>query len=444
MGNRNDDGQARKKEMKPNSITMKRISIIIAGLFWLACAHAQTGQLLTLEECYTLAREQYPLMRQKDLIEKSRTYNVDNAKMGYLPQVNFAAQATYQSDVTKLTLPDNLPIQINVEPPSKDQYKMYGEVTQSFTDAVFIEPQRKLANSNAVIEQQKLEVELYKLKERVNQLYFGILLIDGQLQQVELLKKDLQTGINRITAAINNGVAYKSNKSELQAEALKVDQRTIELKAMRKAYLDMLGQFINRELDESTQLQTPVTVTTQPNINRPELVLFEAQKKTLDLQDKLIVAKTLPRVSGFFQGGAGRPALNMLENKFSPYYILGVRFGWSLNGFYTFSKDKKLVDINRSLIDVQQQTFLFNTNFALKQQNGELEKLEALIKTDDEIVALRTDVKTASQAQLENGVITSNDFLNKVNAEDQARQNKLVHTIQLLMAQYNYKTTAGN
>lgn len=430
--------------MKPNSITMKRISIIIAGLFWLACAHAQTGQLLTLEECYTLAREQYPLMRQKDLIEKSRTYNVDNAKMGYLPQVNFAAQATYQSDVTKLTLPDNLPIQINVEPPSKDQYKMYGEVTQSFTDAVFIEPQRKLANSNAVIEQQKLEVELYKLKERVNQLYFGILLIDGQLQQVELLKKDLQTGINRITAAINNGVAYKSNKSELQAEALKVDQRTIELKAMRKAYLDMLGQFINRELDESTQLQTPVTVTTQPNINRPELVLFEAQKKTLDLQDKLIVAKTLPRVSGFFQGGAGRPALNMLENKFSPYYILGVRFGWSLNGFYTFSKDKKLVDINRSLIDVQQQTFLFNTNFALKQQNGELEKLEALIKTDDEIVALRTDVKTASQAQLENGVITSNDFLNKVNAEDQARQNKLVHTIQLLMAQYNYKTTAGN
>lgn len=423
---------------------MKRIVTIIAGLIWLGSASAQTGQPLTLEECYSTAKEQYPLMRQRDLIEKSRGYNIDNIKMGYLPQVNFQAQATYQSDVTKLTLPDNLPIQITVDPPSKDQYKIYGEVTQSFTDAVFIEPQRKMAAANAEIEQQKLEVELYKLKERINQLYFGILLIDGQLQQVELLKKDLQTGINRVTAAINNGVAYKSNKSELQAELLKVDQRSIELKAMRKAYLDMLDQFINRELDENTQLQVPVAVTPMANINRPELILFEAQKKTLDIQDKLIVAKTIPRVGAFFQGGAGRPALNMLENKFAPYYILGVRLGWSLTGFYTMNKDKKLVDINRSLIDVQQQTFLFNTNFALKQQNGELNKLDELLKTDDEIVALRTDVKNAAQAQLENGVITSNDFLNKVNAEDQARQNKLVHTIQLLMAQYNYKTTSGN
>lgn len=423
---------------------MKRISTLIAGLLWLVGASAQTGQPLTLEECYSIAKEQYPLMRQKELIDKSRDYTIDNAKMGYLPQVNFQAQATYQSDVTRIKLPDNLPIQITVEPPSKDQYKMYGEVTQSFTDAVFIEPQRKMAAANAEIEQQKLEVELYKLKERINQLYFGVLLIDGQLQQVELLKKDLQTGINRITAAINNGVAYKSNKSELQAELLKVDQRSIELKAMRKAYLDMLGQFINRDLDESTQLQVPVVVTPMANINRPELMLFEAQKKTLDIQDKLIVAKTIPRVGAFFQGGAGRPALNMLENKFAPYYILGVRLVWSLNAFYTFNKDKKLVDINRSLIDVQQQTFLFNTNFALKQQNGELNKLDELLKTDDEIVALRADVKNAAQAQLENGVITSNDFLNKVNAEDQARQNKLVHTIQLLMAQYNYKTTSGN
>lgn len=423
---------------------MKRISTLIAGLLWLVGASAQTGQPLTLEECYTIAKEQYPLMRQKDLIEKSRGYNIDNIKMGYLPQINFQAQATYQSDVTRITLPDNLPIQINVEPPSKDQYKMYGEVTQSFTDAVFIEPQRKMAAANAEIEQQKLEVELYKLKERINQLYFGVLLIDGQLQQVELLKKDLQTGINRITAAINNGVAYKSNKSELQAELLKVDQRSIELKAMRKAYLDMLGQFINRELDENTQLQTPVTVTPLANINRPELMLFEAQKKTLDIQDKLIVAKTIPRVGAFFQGGAAKPGLNMLENKFAPYYIMGVRLGWSLTGFYTMNKERKLLDVNRSLIDVQQQAFVFNTNFALKQQNGELNKLDELLKTDDEIVALRADVKNAAQAQLENGVITSNDFLNKVNAEDQARQNKLVHTIQLLMAQYNYKTTSGN
>ncbi len=421
---------------------MKRIIIIVTGFLFLLSTSAQSSQTLTLDECYALAKTAYPLAKQKDLIEKSKDYNIENAKKGYLPQINFSAQATYQSDVTSIDLPASLPF--TIQAPSKDQYKMYGEINQSLTDAFMIEPQRKLIKSNAEISQQQLEVELYKLKDRVNQLYFGVLLIDGQLQQVELLKKDIQTGINKITAAINNGVAYKSNKSELQAELLKVEQNSIQLKATRKAYTDMLGQFINRPLNDSTVLQTPVAVTSVATIHRPELNLFETQKKTFDIQDKLIVAKTLPRAGVFFQGGYAKPGLNMLKNEFAGYYMLGVRLGWSLSGFYTFRKDKKLLDVNRGLIDIQQEAFLFNTNFTLTQQNSEQQKYEELMKSDDEIIALRTEVKVAAQAQLENGVITSNDFLTKVNAEDQARQNLILHKIQLLMAEYNYKTTSGN
>ena len=423
---------------------MKRIRNTLALLLATIVLFAQGAETLTLDQCYQLAREQYPLVKQRDLIEKSKAYNIDNIKKGYLPQVNFNAQVTYQSDVTQLTLPDNLPIQITVEPPNKDQYKMYGEVTQSLTDAVFIEPQRKIASANAEVEKQKLEVELYKLKERVNQLYFGVLLIDGQQEQVKLLQKDLQTGMDRMEAAIKNGVAFKSNLTELQAEKLKADQRLIELKATRTAYLAMLGQFINKPLGDDTKLETPVAVVENTAISRPELALFELQKSSLSLQDKLIVAKTIPRLGVFFQGGYAKPGLNMLKNEFAGYYLTGVKLGWSLNGFYTFKKDKKLLDVNRSLIDVQQENFLFNTNFALKQQDGELKKLQELISTDDDIISLRGQIKESAQAQLANGVITGSDFVLKVNAEDQARQNKLVHTIQLLMAQYNYKTTSGN
>ncbi|MBL0310924.1 MAG: TolC family protein [Bacteroidetes bacterium] len=421
---------------------MKQIIATVAAIFGLLFLSAQPTETLTLDGCYILAQENYPLFKQRDLIGKSKAYNIDNAKMGYLPQVNISAQATYQSDVTKIALPPSVPI--TIEPPNKDQYKLYGEVNQSLTDAFLIEPQRKLALNRAEVEQQKLEVDLYQLKERVNQLYFGILLIDGQEEQVEILKRDLQSGIDKISAAIKNGVAYKSNLSELRAELLKADQRTIELKATRKAYVDMLGQFINRELTENTKLESPTPVLPSLGLNRPELSFFDLQKKTLDTQDKLVVAKTLPRAGVFFQGGYANPALNFLKNEFAGYYITGIRFGWSLGGFYTLRKDKKLLDVNRSLIDIQRETFLFNTNFALKQQNAELDKLNDLIKSDDEIIGLREEVKNAAKAQLENGVITSSDFLTKLNAEDQARQNRLIHHIQLLMAQYNYKTTSGN
>lgn len=423
---------------------MKRIPNTLVFLLLPTVIFAQRAETLTLEQCYQLAREQYPLVKQHDLIEKSRAYTIDNIKKGYLPQVNFTGQVTYQSDVTQLTLPDNLPIQITVEPPSKDQYKMYGEVTQSLTDAVFIEPQRKIASANAEVEKQKLEVELYKLKDRINQLYFGVLLIDGQQEQVKLLQKDLQTGMDRMEAAIKNGVAFKSNLTELQAEKLKADQRQIELRATRTAYVAMLGQFINKDLAEDTKLETPVAIAENNTINRPELALFELQKSSLALQDKLIVAKTTPRLGVFFQGGYAKPGLNMLKSEFAGYYLTGIKLGWSLNGFYTFKKDRKLLDVNRSLLDVQQETFLFNTNFALKQQDGELRKLQELISTDEDIISLRGQIKESAQAQLANGVITGSDFVLKVNAEDQARQNKVVHTIQLLMAQYNYKTTSGN
>lgn len=415
----------------------------ISIMLWLI-SNAQVTHPLSLDECYELAQSNYPLAKQKALIEKSKEYNIENLKMGYLPQISFTAQATYQSDVAKITLPDNLPFPIHITPPSKDQYKMYGEVSQSFTDAVHIEPQRKLAANSAEIEQQKLSVELYKLKERVNQLFFGVLLIDGQLQQTELLKKDIQTGIDKISAAIANGLAYKSNRSELQAELLKAEQHRMELQAARKAYIVMLAQFINKELAENTTLQTPVNVLPQSVINRPELSVFDLQKKTFDYQNKLIVAKTIPKVGAFFQGGYAKPGLNMLKNEFAGYYYLGVRLGWSLSGFYTFSKDKKLLHLSSSMLDLQREAFLFNTQFSLTQQNAEVQKLQELIKTDDEIIELRAAVKTAAQAQLENGVITSNDYLLKANAEDQARQNKIIHRIQLLAAEYNHKTTSGN
>src|SRR5690606_23782989 len=346
--------------------------------------------------------------KQYTLVEKTKEYSITNAQKGYLPQFNIAGQATYQSDVTQI--PFSLP-SMDIPTMSRDQYRLYGEVSQSITDLFTVKDQKEYINANSEIEVQKTEVELYKLRERINNLFFGILLIDAQIQQTELLKKDIQSGIEKTNVAIANGIALKSTADNLKAELLKTDQRTIELKAARKGYTDMLALFINNPIDENTVLEKPHRQMLTNTINRPELKLFDLQKKSFEVEEKLITAKNLPRLSAFFQGGLGRPGLNMLDNNFQSYYIGGLRLSWNITGFYTFKNEKKILANSQNMIDIQMETFLFNTNLTLKQQNADITKMEQLIETDKSIIALRENVKNTTQNQLTYGTATTNDYL---------------------------------
>ncbi|HTJ49241.1 MAG TPA: TolC family protein [Cyclobacteriaceae bacterium] len=419
---------------------MKNLTLLVILFLTSLISKAQQTEL-TLEECYSQAEQNYPLVKQRELLTKSKEYSIDNISKGNLPQIIIAGQASYQSAVTQI--PIKIPNQ-DVPQIPKDQYKLYGEISQPLTDLVTVNRQKEAQEINSMIQQQNLEVELYKLKDRINQLYFGALLIDEQYNQNELLKKDIQTGIDKTSASLANGNEFKSSVDKLKAELLRANQRSIELRASRKAYVDMLGLFINKVLDENIALHKPNTIVTQETINRPELKLYDYQKQSYDVQNKLISTRNMPKFSLFFQGGLGQPSpVNMLSNKLSTYYIGGLRLNWALTSFYTSNKERQIIAINQNIISTQRETFLFNTNITLKQQNSEINKLQQLIAADDEIIVLRESVKEASNAQLENGVITVNDFLREVNAEDQARQNKLLHETQLLMAQYNYQTTAG-
>lgn len=403
--------------------------------------HAQTKPL-TIREAYQLARRNYPMIRQQGLIEKTRDYSVSNAAKGYLPQLTVQGQATYQSAVTEFKLPVSIP---GVEFPSinKDQYKVYGEVNQTIYDGGNVRTQVRSHEANAQVETQKLEVELYKLNDRVNQLFFGVLMLEEQLRQNELLKNDINLGIKKVQALIDNGTAFKSNANTLKAELLKADQRAIDLNASRKAYLEMLGLLTGQPLGDSAVLEKPAEVAVGGDINRPELKLYDAQNRSLDIQSQLLDVRNRPKLNFFFQGGYGRPALNVLSNGFDPYYITGVRLNWSLSGLYTIGKDRALIRNSRDAIQLQKETFLFNTRLAARQQNAELDRFRQLLTTDDEIITLRESIKTTSAAQLENGVINTSDFLREVNAEDQARQSKILHGIQLLMSQYSLDNTLG-
>lgn len=411
-------------------------------LLFITTVVAQPATRLTIDEAYQLARNNYPLVKQKDLINKTKEYSVSNASKGYLPAFSLNGQATYQSTVT------NFPFQIPgfaIPQYDRDQYKVYAEVNQVVYDGGIIKNQQQTAIANEQIQQQNLAVELYKLYDRVNQLFFGALLMDEQLHQNDLLKKDIQNGIDKAKALVANGTAYRSSVDELSAQLLQAEQSRVEIKATKKAYADMLGLFINSPINDSTIFEKPFAPLTTGNIiTRPELIAFDYQKQTYDLQGKLLNAQLRPRVSLFAQGAYGRPGLNVLSNNFTWYYIGGLKFNWNFGSLYTYKNQLQLLDIGRKTLDIQKETFLFNTSVVLMQQDTEVKKYLELIQNDNAIIGLRESVKKAAVAQLENGVLSAHDYINQVIAEDQVRQNLILHEVLLLQAQYNYQNTAGN
>ena len=394
------------------------------------------AQTLTLEECYNLAKQNYPLIKRHDLIAKTKEYNLQNAAKGWLPQIQIVGQATYQNDV--IQFPIQLP-NMTIEPLSKDQYKVYADVQQNIYDGGMIANQKKMATINSEIELQKTEVETDQLEMRINQIYFGILQTNEQLQQTELTKSDLSSGLKKAEARLENGVIFRSNVDVLKAQIVNLEQKQLELQSTKKSFLQMLSLFINKNIDENTTLEKPEKILIQDENRRAELKLFDLQKLGLEQQKANINSKNLPKLGAFFQGGYGKPGFNMLKNEFDLFYIGGLRLNIPISGFYTKRNDLALVEIQQQEIDVQKENFLFNQQFQTIQNNSDLDKIEQLINKDDELIELRESIKKASLAQLENGVITTNDYLREVNELDRAKNQKIIHEIQYLLTQYNLK-----
>ncbi|HQS54529.1 MAG TPA: TolC family protein [Sediminibacterium sp.] len=397
---------------------------------------------LNLEQAYQLARSNYPLIKQKDLISKTAFLTIENINTAYLPQLSVNGQASYQSDVTSI----NIPIAgASIVPMSKDQYKIWGELNQLIYDGGIIKNQKQFQERSNLIDDQKLEVELYKLKDRINQLYLGLLLIEAQISQAKLLNQNIQIGLKTVNAQLASGTVFKSAALVLEAQLLQTDQRIVELKSNKLALSKVLGLFINQQITEATLLEKPeMNDLLDATIDRPEIKLYAYQDSLLYIQNQLVSAKSIPKISLFAQGGYGRPGLNMLNNDFALFGIGGVRLNWSLSNLYTRKREHQVVALNQKINEVQKDVFVFNTTAQLSQQLEEVKKLQALSNIDQKIIDVRTNITAASKAQLQNGVINSNDYLREVNAEDQTRNNYLLHQIQLLQAKINYKTIKGN
>ena len=416
------------------------------GLMTGGFAHAQSDKL-TLEECYRLARENYPAVRKMELVDKTASYTIKNANKKFLPQLNITGQATYQSQVVDYgDLLGDKAAAMGLTPPtlSKDQYRILGEVDQLLFDGGGTRYHNKITQASADLQKQNIEVALYAINERINNIFFSIFLMDAQLQLNRLKLANLQTQLNKAEAAYKYGTAYASSVNEIKAEIENTKSGNIDAEGNRSAYLKMLSIFIGRELSGSSELIEPKTELISSTINRPELRAFDMQKSMIEAQKKLLHASLLPTLSLFIQGAYGRPTLNPISNRFGSWYMAGLRLHWSIGSLYTSKNQRSIYDLNREIADTDKSTFIRNVEIDIEKQHEDIKKYMEMIEQDHKTIALREEVTKSAMAQLDNGVITTHEYIQKLNNENAAKQNLVLHRILLLQARYNMKFKTGN
>ena len=413
------------------------------------------AQAQTLEECQQAAERNYPLIQQYDLINKTTELTVSNIQKGWLPQVSASAQATYQSDV--VSFPDEMQalyqqMGINMKGLTKDQYRVGIDVQQTVFDGGAIRSQKEIAWAQGQVQQTQNEVNIYKVRKRVNEMYFALLLIDEQIKLNSDLQELLAGNERKLESMKKNGTAAESDWHSVKAERLNVVQQMISLQAQRQALARMLSAFCGVEVKTpSKPPRGEASILPLGGVkggSRPELRAIDAQLRLADAQEKALNSALMPKLGVFAQGFYGYPGYNMFEDmmsrKWSLNGMIGARLTWNIGALYTRKNDKAKLQLQRDMAENSRDVFLFNNNLEQIQQNENIARYQRLMSDDEEIIRLRSSVRKAAESKLAHGIIDVNDLVKEINSENQARVQQTVHEIEMLKEIYDLKYTTNN
>ncbi|MGM9846736.1 MAG: TolC family protein [Muribaculaceae bacterium] len=422
----------------------RKLHLLLALISATFAAEAQ----ISLEECLQLAAENYPVLKKYDLIDAATDFTIDNAKKGYLPQLTFYGEGTYQSDVA--AYPDAfrnfLPEGYEIGNIKKTQYKVGLNLNQVIYDGGNISSAKELAAAEGDTQSRQADVEMYAIRSRVNSLFFSVLLMEERIKLNEDLQALLADNCRKIDAMVTGGIAMQCDAESMKAEYLTACQNATELQSTRNAYLRMLEIFTGQKINTSLakpDAQMPENLEPE----RPELRLYESQKRYYAAQLKKINAGIMPQLSLFAQGYYGYPGLNMfeamMEHKMTLNGIVGLKLTWNIGNFYTLQNNRRKIDTQISIIDNAKDVFLFNNTLQNTEYVYAIEHYEQTLADDDKIIALRNSVRTAAEAKLEHGVIDVNDLIQEINRENKARIDRSTHEIEMLKNIYELKNNVN-
>lgn len=424
--------------IKVNYNHMKKFSLIFTFLLSFA-VNAQ--QSLTLEECYSMADTNYPIARQTQLLKNRNDLEISVLEKEKLPKIGINAQATYQSEV--VTFPFELP-NSSIEPLNKDQYRATLDVNQLIYNGGSIEANLKLKMAELETQQQMVVVNLYQLKNRINQSFFSVLLLQQKIYLLDLKQEQLLSQIEEVKTGVKYGAILPASENVLEAENLKVSQQLSQVNFDRKKALNNLSALIKKDISPDVILTKPkFPFLFTGDFLRPELQYFDLQNKQIESSMEVLSKSNLPKVYGFAQAGYGNPGLNFLENSFQEFYIVGIKANWNVFDWGKNKTQKQALSVSQEIVNTEKETFQLNNGTQLKDAAYEISNIEALIEADKEIVILREKVLKSATSQLKNGIINSSEYLTEFNGLYESMIDQKLHEIQLDLAKANYSVIKG-
>jgi len=420
---------------------MKTIKLLFIVL--LLPAHLLMAQeAVTLEQCQNWARENHPVLKQLDLYQQILDLKNENNATSFLPQVNLNGQATYQSAVTKIGI--SIP-NMNIPTVDKDQYKFYLDFKQTIWDGGLSKVKELINNAENAGNLQQAEVELYQVKEKVNQFFFTSFLIQVNLKILEKKTETLGERRKLLESAVNNGMVLSSELDQLLAELIKTEQLVIELKSNKETVLYALSILTGKTTEQLNNLKLPEELAVaDQSVKRPELDLFSKQNELLNANSEILQKQRNPKLFGFGQAGYGKPGLNMLNNEFDTYYLVGLGFSWNVLDWKTTSRQMQMIKLQQDIVQTKQESFVRNIDMATDQQNKQINQIAELLKTDQELIVIRERITKTSASKLENGAINMADYIQDLNAETTARLMLETRKIQLNEARFKLENIRGN
>lgn len=421
---------------------MKRLVVL-----FLVLSHgvfAQSNVSLDIFQCFEAAEKYYPKAGEKQLIEKETHLKLENIQAEWYPQIDLNAQATYQSDVVEIDVGNSLPFPVDIPTPSQDQYKATLDVNQKIYDGGVIKSSKNLEEISGKTRNQSVDVTIHQVKQQVSQVFFGILLLQKQQDIIDNTIQKLKEKKKTIRASVERGVLLSSDLKSIQAELLKLEQTRDELTRKIKANTQILNELTGLKLNSTQTLALPdIELTDSLKLNRPEHELFQLQKEQIEMNKSLVKSQKHPKVFAFGQVGYGRPGLNMLENEFDSFYMMGVKFKWNIWDWKQNSRKRQILDVQKKTVDVEQQTFNKKLTVNLETILADIENYRKAIDRDERIISLRKEVAQSAKSKLENGTITSSEYISELNQLKNARIQHEKHRVELQKAKVNYLLTAG-
>ncbi len=410
-------------------------------IIWLLPAQFAFGQQnISLDSCYQWARVNYPNLKQSGLWSEITELKKENNKTVYYPQLTLNGQATYQSVVTEI--PRIIPGFTGPSVP-KDQYKAYAEFRQTIWDGGVSGINSQLEDAILINNLNQLEIEAYKLNDQVSMAFFTSLVVEKQLEVVDAQKKVLEEKLKNAESGIANGMVEKATASVIKAEIINLEQNSIKLSAGKNAAVQMLSVLTGKNINGKSKFEYTKNQSTSAELNRPELQLFASQTSSLEKQKELLRKTRNPKIFGFGQAGYGKPGLNMLNDGFDSWFMVGAGISWNAFDWKNSVRQKQVLTLQQNILETSEETFRQNIDILLVQQNTQIRQLEEMIKTDQEMVLLRSEISKSASSKLENEVITASDFIQEVQAETLAKLNLELHQIQLEEANEKFSLIMG-